>query len=239
MDANVRAAGRASADVLSMTWRDGLFLHWPVAPDVVDAHLPAGLSVATHDGDAWLGIVAFVMDGIRPRGLPLGRSFPEVNLRTYVHRGDETGVYFFSLDAGDRLSVAAARSLYALPYYHARATVDRDGDALRVESERDHAGEPRARLDVSSRRVGPESFSPTPGSLAAFLTENYRFFTRGRRLYRGEIAHEPWTLASGEATVHEESLFRAAGFEPPSAEPLVHVAEPIDVTAGSLTPVDG
>jgi hypothetical protein len=223
-------------DLLSMTWRDGLFAHWRADPAVVDARLPDGVEVATHDGSAWLGIVGFVMDDIRPRGSPVGRRFPEVNLRTYVERGDETGVYFFSLDADDRLSVSVARSVYALPYFRARMDVARHGDLVRLRSERDHPGEPRARLDVSYRADG-ESFVPEPGSLAGFLTENYRFFTRGRRLYRGEITHEPWTLAPAEATVHGESLFRAAGFEPPTGEPLVHVAAPLEVTAGRLSVV--
>ena len=59
---------------LEMTWLDGLFAHWPVDPSTVAAALPEGLSVATHDGDAYLGVVPFVMDDIRPRGLPTGRA---------------------------------------------------------------------------------------------------------------------------------------------------------------------
>jgi hypothetical protein len=224
-------------DLLSMRWRDGLFAHWPVDASTVEAHLPSGLDVATYDGEAWLGIVAFVMEDIRPAGSPVGRTFPEVNLRTYVTRDGESGVYFFSLDADDRLSVSLARSTYALPYYRARIDVERDDGGLRLRSERTHPGEPRARLDVSYRADG-ESFVPEPGSLPAFLAENYRFYTRGRRLYRGDISHDPWRLAPGAATLHEESLFRAAGFEAPSTEPLVHVAEPLDVTAAALTPVD-
>jgi hypothetical protein len=227
-------------DLLSMRWRDGLFLHWPVDPATVDARLPEGVDVATYDGDAWVGIVAFVMEDIRPRGLPLGRTFPEVNLRTYVDHDGDAGVYFFSLDADDRLSVSVARTTYALPYYRARMSVEPDGDdgdALRFRSERTHPGEPRARLDVSYRRDG-ESFVAEAGSLPAFLTENYRFYTRGRRLYRGDISHDPWRLTPGTAAVHDESLFRAAGFEPPSTEPLVHVAAPLDVTADRLVAAD-
>jgi len=34
--------------VLEMTWRDGLFCHWPVDPAVVSGTLPDRLSVATH-----------------------------------------------------------------------------------------------------------------------------------------------------------------------------------------------
>ena len=99
------------ADLLSMTWRDLLFAHWPVAAETVARRLPAGLSVDTHDGDAYLGVVPFVMADIGPRGLPLGLSFGELNLRTYVTVDGDPGVYFFNLDADDRVGVRIARSV--------------------------------------------------------------------------------------------------------------------------------
>ncbi|MDY6780036.1 MAG: DUF2071 domain-containing protein, partial [Halobacteria archaeon] len=75
-----------SFDVISMEWRDLLFAHWRVPEDVVDPKLPDALETDTYDGDAWLGVVPFVMEGIRPRFVPepLGLSFGELNLRTYV-----------------------------------------------------------------------------------------------------------------------------------------------------------
>jgi hypothetical protein len=76
-----------------MRWRDTLFASWPVDPDLVAPRLPAGLAVDTFDGDAYLSVVPFAIEDIRPEGLParLGRSTPELNLRTYVageRRGD-------------------------------------------------------------------------------------------------------------------------------------------------------
>jgi uncharacterized protein YqjF (DUF2071 family) len=220
---------------LEMTWRDGLFCHWPVDPAVVDETLPAGLSVATHDGDAYLGVVAFVMDDIRPRGVPVGLSFPELNLRTYVEGPNGPGVYFYNLDADDRLGVAVARRLFALPYYRAEMSATRVGDdgSVRFRSRRTHRGVPSARFDATYGPAG-EAFAAEPGSLAAFLLENYRFYAHGNRLYRGEIAHEPWTLREGTADVRENTLFAANGFERPDGDPLVHYAEPIDVSADRL-----
>lgn len=51
-------------------WRDLLFLHWeyPVAP--LQEQLPEGLFVDTYEGRAYLGIVPFFMQNIRPRGFP-------------------------------------------------------------------------------------------------------------------------------------------------------------------------
>ncbi|MDZ5810107.1 DUF2071 domain-containing protein [Halorubrum sp. AD140] len=235
---------------LEMTWRDGLFLHWPVDPAVVAGTLPEGLSVATHGDDAYLGVVAFVMDDVRPRGAPFGLSFPELNLRTYVEGAAGPGVYFYNLDADDRLGVAVARRLFALPYYRAEMSVTRStprggdgavsdgavsgGDgAVRFKSRRTHRGVPSARFDVTYEPTGA-AFAAESGSLAAFLVENYRFYADGRRLYRGEIGHEPWTLREGIADVRENTLFEANGFERPDGEPIVHCAEPIDVSADRI-----
>ena len=219
---------------LEMTWRDGLFCHWPVDPAVVDETLPERLSVATHDGDAYLGVVAFVMDGIRPRGSPVGLSFPELNLRTYVEGPDGPGVYFYNLDADDRLGVSVARRLFALPYYRAEMRArNAEGDAVEFRSRRTHRGVPSARFDATYSPTG-EGFAAEPESLEAFLVENYRFYADGNRLYRGEIGHEPWTLREGSAEIRENTLFEANGFERPAGEPIVHCADPIDVSADRL-----
>ena len=235
---------------LEMTWRDGLFAHWPVEPSTVAAALPDGLSVATHDGDAYLGVVPFVMDDIRPRGLPTGLSFPELNLRTYVEGPNGPGVYFHSLDADDRLGVAVARGLFRLPYYRAETDVRRTaasggldargvdasgGGAVRFASRRVHRGAPNARFDATYAPAG-EAFTPDPGSLPAFLLENYRFYTAGSggRLYVGEIDHEPWTLRPAEAEIRANTLFAANGFEAPDGDPVLHYSEPLEVTADRI-----
>jgi uncharacterized protein YqjF (DUF2071 family) len=218
-----------------MTWRDALFCHWPVDPAVVAETLPDRLSVATHDGEAYLGVVAFVMDDIRPRGTPVGLSFPELNLRTYVDGPDGPGVYFYNLDADDRLGVSVARRLFALPYYRAemRAMRPEGADGVEFRSRRTHRGVPSARFDATYAPTGG-GFSAEPDSLEAFLVENYRFYADGNRLYRGEIGHEPWTLREGTAEIRENTLFEANGFERPAGEPIVHCADPIDVSADRI-----
>jgi len=222
---------------LEMTWRDGLFLHWAVAPETITETLPDSLSVATHDGNAYLGVVAFVMDDIRPRGAPLGLSFPELNLRTYVVGPNGPGVYFYNLDADDRLGVSVARRLFALPYYRAVMDVTRTGDgdsnAIRFTSRRTHAGVPPAQFDATYEPTG-ESFTSDPGSLDAFLLENYRFYADGNRLYCGEIGHDPWRLREATADVRTNTLFEANGFDHPEGDPLVRYAEPIDVSADRI-----
>ena len=100
---------------MTQRWNDLLFAHWRAPASQVVAQLPEGLHLDTFDGTAWLGVVPFWMDRIKVRGVPSipgARSFPELNMRTYVrdHRTGTPGVYFFSLDGANLLAVMVARS---------------------------------------------------------------------------------------------------------------------------------
>ncbi|MFC7137448.1 YqjF family protein [Halobaculum litoreum] len=224
--------------LLEMRWLDALFAHWRVDPATVEARLPDALSAATYEGDAYLGVVQFEMTDIRPRGFPVGLSFPELNLRTYVTDGDTKGVYFFNLDAADPVGVGVARGLFRLPYYRASMDVTRDGDRVTVTSHRTHRGAPEAHFDATYWPVG-DTATPEPGSLEAFLVENYRFYTEGRdRVYYGDIAHEPWPLAPAEAEIRTNTLFEANGFAEPAGEPLLHYAPASDVVADRIRRLD-
>jgi hypothetical protein len=221
--------------LLAMRWADVLFAHWSVDPGLVAATLPDGLDVDTHDGDAYLGVVGFRMESIRPRGAPVGLSFPELNLRTYV-RGDEgRGVYFYNLDADDRIGVSLARGLFRLPYYRAEMRVEDGENGMRFRSRRVHHDVPSARFDATYRPTD-EAERVDPGSLDAFLTERYRFYTEsdGGRLYRGEIDHPPWALSDATLTIRENTLFEANGFDRPGGEPRVRYSPSLDVTAGRI-----
>lgn len=222
--------------LLSMTWRDVVFAHWPVDPGVVAPTLPAGLEVDTDpEGRAWLSVVGFVMDDIRPRFSPVGLSFPELNLRTYVRHDGTPGVYFYNLDADDRLGVPLARRLFRLPYYRAEMAVDTRDDRVRFSSHRIHAGVAPADFEATVEVLG-EPARVEPGSTDAFLVERYRFFAAGDdgTLYRGEIDHEPWTLAGAALRIRENTLFAANGFDAPRGDPRVAYCPEIGVTAGGL-----
>lgn len=173
------------------------------------------------------------MADIRPRFAPVGRSFRELNLRTYVRDADGArGVYFFTLDADDRLGVTLARRLFRLPYHSAEMAVSRNGE-VRFRSRR--RGTPPARFDATYAPDG-ESFVPEAGSLPAFLTERYRFYTASDdgTLYYGDIAHGSWALSPARADIRENGLFAANGFDRPPGDPLLHYGAGIDVTAGRV-----
>ncbi len=172
---------------MTQRWNDLLFAHWQAAPGVVARLLPEGLKVDTFQGSAWLGVVPFWMDRIKIRGVPPipgARSFPELNLRTYVrdkHTGVQ-GVFFFSLDASNLLAVAAARTFYHLPYFWAEMRIEQQSEReFAFYSSRRFARQPVI-FKARYRGLGPtrrlaESHS---GSLEYFLTERYYLFAQNR-----------------------------------------------------------
>jgi len=140
-------------------WHDLLFAHWPVPAPAIASRLPAGLELDTFEGRAWLGVVPFRMSGVRLAGLPPlpgAGAFPELNLRTYVRRGDVRGVWFFSLDAASRLAVEAARLGFGLPYFHARMSTRPDGDGIVYSSERTSGATP-VRFEAGWRPISEVS----------------------------------------------------------------------------------
>lgn len=220
---------------MSMVWRDLAFLHWPVPVATLREHVPAGLSIDTWDGTAWLGVVPFAMEAVCPRftpRIPPISDFPELNLRTYVVAGGKPGVFFFSLDAANALAVRAARAFFHLPYFDARIACEAEGDAVRYGSERTHRGVMAGEFRAHYRPTAPPQ-PGRPGTMEYWLTERYCLYSaspRGR-LYRGEIHHQPWPLQPGEAEVETNTLGEQIGVPLSGAPHLVHFARRIYVRA--------
>ena len=217
---------------LAFGWRHLLFANWPVDADTVAAHLPDALSVEEHDGTAWLSIIPLLNVRTRPRGLPAwtGIELPELNLRTYVTRDGEPGVYFFSLDAQGLLSVLGARATHYLPYFFARGHFRWAGERVEFESRRVHPGARPARYKVSYGPSG-EPFTADPGSLTEFLTERRRLYTQAPdgSLRHTDVTHERWTLYPATVSVEENTLFEANAFDHPDADPELYYSPGVDV----------
>src|SRR5213595_1669144 len=125
--------------LMTQTWNDLLFAHWPVDAGALRSLVPAGFELDRFEGATWLGIVPFHMTNVAPRfvpALPWVSAFPELNVRTYVTVAGKPGVFFFSLDAGNPLAVGTARGFLNLPYYSAAITVETAGDTIVYRSRR-------------------------------------------------------------------------------------------------------
>lgn len=217
-----------------MSWRHILFANWPVAPDVVNAAIPDGLTIDTFDGDAWLSVVPFTNVDVRPQIFPAGTGLPlpELNLRTYVTYGDTPGVYFFSLDAQGIAAVLGARFFHHLPYYYASIDLVQERDEIRFTSRRRHPGARPVHFEATYRPTG-SSFSAEPATLPWFLTERYRYYTEAPdgTIRHAEIQHDPWPLYDVDVDIQKNTLFRANGFEIPESEPVHFYSPGVDTIA--------
>jgi uncharacterized protein YqjF (DUF2071 family) len=220
--------------VMTQTWHDLLFAHWPVAYSALRPIVPSAFELDTCERSAWIGVVPFYMTNVAPRGvpaLPAISEFPELNVRTYVRVGDRAGVYFFSLDAGSSMAVRAARLLLNLPYFSAEMTAASEGPAIAYTSRRhDH---PRLALFQATYEPVASPSTPSPGSLEYFLTERYCLYNLDRRgrPYRLDIHHPPWSLQRADAAIVKNTMADAAGVTLPDVAPLLHFAKRQDTVA--------
>ena len=221
--------------VMTQTWHHLLFAHWPVDARALRERLPAGLPLDLYDGQAWVGVVPFHMTNVAPRGvpnIPFVSAFPELNVRTYVTIDGRPGVYFFSLDAASAVAVAAARTLFGLPYYAATMSVEVDGDVVRYSSARETKMPGVAEFRARYQPTGPVQV-PAEGSLEHFLTERYCLYRvdDSSRTHRLDIHHPRWPLQPAEAQIERNTMAEAAGIRLPSTAPLLHYSRRQDVVA--------
>ncbi|WP_152052235.1 YqjF family protein [Tautonia marina] len=225
-------------------WSDLLFLHWAVPAEVIAPTLPPGLEVDTFGGNAYLGLVPFTMRGVRPLGLPAVSwlsNFHEVNVRTYVHRkGRDPGVWFYSLDAENRIAVWLARLSFHLPYNWARMSLDHDQaeeGVIDYTSTRRGSGT-SASCRIRYRPIGLP-LPAAPGTLEFFLLERYLLYAFGRgQLHVGRVHHQPYPVQGAELLVFEEELLAASGFKRPDNGALIHYASGVDVEVFPLRSID-
>ncbi len=225
-----------------MTWSELLFAHWPVDPSVLAPLLPKGLTLDTLDGKAWIGVVPFLMSDIAPRccpSIPKLSRFLELNVRTYVIYDGKPGVWFFSLDAANRIAVRAARATFNLPYMDANMSLNKDdSELITYRSERTHRGESPATFDASYRAIG-EAFHAQPGTLEHWLTARYCLYSADHkgRLHRGEIDHAPWTLSPASCTERLNTMCEPWGIDL-IGQPHLLFAQPVAVRAWLATRCD-
>ncbi|MFK8794315.1 YqjF family protein [Planococcus plakortidis] len=208
--------------VMAQTWRNLVFLHWPISADALRPFIPSELAIDLYDGQAWIGVVPFIADHTRLRfffPFPIAGNYRELNVRTYVRCNGRAGVYFFSLDADSLLAVKAASAGGFLPYRYARINSGSKGSRHLFTSR------PAASIHGENFRMG---FTPAAGILEAsklerWLTERYCLWTKPKAiLYRVDIAHAPWRLQNVHIEIAENSLapFLPAGWN--AGQPLAH-----------------
>lgn len=164
-------------------WNDALFLHYKVDESLLRTLVPSSLTIDTIYGDAWVSVVMFKMERIRPRILPAVPPisfFNEVNIRTYVTKNNKQGVYFLDIIADNIVSCALAKAFSGLPYKYqriSRSISDFQSDNI-----------------ICKYKIG-ESLQEK-SDLDLWLTERYCLYNQSRNgyLYRYDIHHLPWNI---------------------------------------------
>lgn len=166
-----------------------MFFHWKVEASVLKEFVPENLEIDLFNNEAYVSLVAFTMEKIRPRFFPAFAplsTFEEINLRTYVVKDDKPGVYFLNIEAGKIISVALAKLLSVLPYEHVEMYRN-NTDFFRSKFHKNRFSfqvkyEPGATLEHKT-------------DLDLFLTERYYLYAdSNENLYRYDIHHIPWQL---------------------------------------------
>jgi uncharacterized protein YqjF (DUF2071 family) len=226
--------------VMHQQWNRLTFVHWRYPPAAVQALLPPDLTVETFEGTAWIGLVPFLMEDVRPAvgpAVPWLSRFPETNVRTYVRdeRG-RPGIWFFSLDAARLPAVVAGRVTYGLPYCWSGMAVRAAADHAVYRSRRRWPAPAGAHLSAHVR-VGP---TVAADDLVDFLTARFRLFTViGGRLASAAAEHPPWPLHRAELLHLDQDLVQAAGLPAPTGDPLVHASPGVSARIGAWSRVPG
>ena len=194
---------------ISQEWRDLTFMHWKVDPQRLKPHLPDGLDIDFYNGDAYVGVIPFTMKNVHPKGLipvPGVSTFAEFNVRTYVIKDGQPGVFFLTLDAKSLVTCTYAPRAYGLAYRYAKAKVSHQEGTYYWRSRRSSDG---AELVGSSNPKGP-SRSAQAGSLEHFFFERYCLYTIHKGcLRRAYVHHQPWNFHEAEMNLETNSLLES------------------------------
>lgn len=225
------------------SWKKLLFLHWRMPPAQIQAALPQGLTVETFDEDAWLAVVPFSMERVRPWWSPAvpGISwFLETNVRTYVRHDDgQTGVWFFSLDANHRLAVTVANKFWHLNYRLASMRLEDSMSQIKYTGSCrnvDAAYELRCHLPKEA-----EVKTAAERTLEHFLLERYHLFAQkpDGSFLLGQVHHAPYQFCYPEFVQCEQTLTHSHGLpiEGDCAPDHVAFSPGVDVHVSPLAPV--
>ena len=218
-----------------MRWNSVSFLHWPYDPAAVAPLVPDGLTLDLWRGQAWVGIVSFVMADVRPPGLPalpVFSTFPEVNVRTYVRAADGSdGLLFLTLEASQPAALFARASV-GIGYAWADMRITANASSVTYQTRRRWPRRPAA-----ASRHTVEFREPIPAAELSmfdhYLTGRWRAFsTRWGQLFRTPVEHEPWTLHRAVVSDIDDGLVASCGLPAPDGEPVAHYSPGVDVRMG-------
>jgi len=226
---------------LYQNWKNLTFMHWKVDAKALQPHIPEGLEIDFFNGDTYIGAIPFIMEKVRPRGLPwvpFISTFGEFNIRAYVTKDGIPGVLFLTLDAQSRVTCFHAPRSYGLPYRYAKCHVD-------VESEEHYSWSSRRKnggqsLIGTTKKAGPDERA-AEGSLEYFLFERYSLYTwHNGVLKRAYTHHLPWKYSVAEVEVESNTLLESfhLGIKDSLRPEYIHMSSGVEVQTWNIEPIE-
>jgi uncharacterized protein YqjF (DUF2071 family) len=198
---------------LFASWERVVFLHFAIAPEALRPYVPAPLELDLYEDKAYLTIVAVTMRHFQPArsfslasGLRLMSCQRFLNLRTYVHHGEEPGALF--LWGWLSKSLPFPLPTFTLPCAFAELQYQHNHEAGELR------GNVKARSSQFRYRATMPACSnfdsPAPGSLAEFALERYTgFFCHNHHIKVFRAWHPTWLQSSIDVNIEENRLLIA------------------------------
>lgn len=179
-------------------------LNYAVEPDLLRAHVPAGVELDNWNGKTFVSMVGFLFQRTTVMGFqaPFHTDFEEVNLRFYVRRrgpeGWRRGVVFIKEIVPRRIIASVARVFYNEPYsaMPMRHRVDLDNGVLREGGSVEYSWRHKSEWNALRAITIGTPYSPCENSEEEFITEHYWGYTAQRNGGCTEylVEHPRWNV---------------------------------------------
>ena len=207
-----------------------LFVHFAVDPDALQEFIPYELD--TRNSLAYFSLVAFTQKRLRPASTgrigeflsqPVG-THEFLNLRTYVRRRENHGIYFVAEWIPNRLAALLGPRMYGLPYRLGKMRYATTASAFTAQVEARKVGSAertrpfgpplnggsriaRGNLELRAEIYDSVMNNARVGTLEHFLLERYIAYTYrngiGRRF---RVGHDPWMQTRATVELADTSL---------------------------------
>lgn len=209
--------------VMTQTWHDILFIHWPMPIEKMTRYVPSELQVHSFNGVAWLGIVLFRAKYARGRfmpPIPFFHRYNGINVRTYVTVKGKPGVYFFSLYTNHPIFTVGARYLFRLPYFYTHIHIEKN------HKQNVYICAHKGKKNVFRIAYEPLAHHKTKTKLTSWLLERYRLYTVSNgNVYYVDIHHKPWEVEAVQANIHTNTILDRYFLKEQLNEPSIHYAK--------------
>ena len=170
-------------------WKEVVFLHWPVQPELLHHFLPEGLDLQSYKGNGWVSLVVFRLNNLRPRylpALPAVSDSNEINIRTYVTCKGKPGIYFLNMELGKTFTKLIAKTFTGLPY---RTSSIEHQEGYYISRNNDQNDELNLQYQAQEKILDKTE-------LDKWLTERYALFQdHGQNtIIEYEVHHAEWPL---------------------------------------------